>query len=475
MKNNEKALINVSKKTFIQVTVLLLSLMIAAIVLTYIIPRGQFGTLENGETNYLDYSRTEDGSGINILKGIFAPVLVFTSSDGITLIMLSLFLLVISAAFQVMNDAGGISALIGYVSERFRNRKTLLIIAVAFVFMCFGAFLGLFEEMLTMLPIVTTLCVFIGFDSFTGFLISIIACGFGFASAITNPFTVILASQIIKTNPMEHVWYRFVIFFVMFLLLLGFIFFYIRKIKKDPGSSLTFARDERLRADLSAPDAGPAPDGVKKTRIVYTVFLLLSLVLIIVASSVAALRGYTVVILLAYFLILGPVAGIICTSKPGAVFKSFLKGLLGALPTLVFIALASSIKYIFEEGSIMPTIIHGINEFAEGKNVFVVALVIYAVVLVLEFFISSSTAKAVLVMGILSVVNVGLTKQMSVLLYTFADGYTNVLFPTSPVLLISLSMIGLDYFKWVKKSLPLFIANLALVLAFIVLGIVIGY
>ena len=95
MKNNEKALINVSKKTFIQVTVLLLSLMIAAIVLTYIIPRGQFGTLENGETNYLDYSRTEDGSGINILKGIFAPVLVFTSSDGITLIMLSLFLLVI--------------------------------------------------------------------------------------------------------------------------------------------------------------------------------------------------------------------------------------------------------------------------------------------------------------------------------------------------------------------------------------------
>ncbi|MBO4422605.1 MAG: hypothetical protein J5879_04160, partial [Clostridia bacterium] len=131
--------------------------------------------------------------------------------------------------------------------------------------------------------------------------------------------------------------------------------------------------------------------------------------------------------------------------------------------------------YIFEEGSIMPTIIHGINEFAEGKNVFVVALVIYAVVLVLEFFISSSTAKAVLVMGILSVVNVGLTKQMSVLLYTFADGYTNVLFPTSPVLLISLSMIGLDYFKWVKKSLPLFIANLALVLAFIVLGIVIGY
>ena len=64
---------------------------------------------------------------------------------------------------------------------------------------------------------------------------------------------------------------------------------------------------------------------------------------------------------------------------------------------------------------------------------------------------------------------------MLVLIYTFADGYTNVLFPTSPVLLISLSMIGVDYFKWVKKSVPLFAANLALVVLFLTLGIALGY
>jgi uncharacterized ion transporter superfamily protein YfcC len=96
-------------------------------------------------------------------------------------------------------------------------------------------------------------------------------------------------------------------------------------------------------------------------------------------------------------------------------------------------------------------------------------------VLVLEFFISSSTAKAILVMGLLAMVNTGLSKQMLVLLYTFADGYTNVIFPTSPVLLISLSMIEVDYFSWVKKSAPLFAVNLVLVLAFIALGIVVGY
>ena len=149
--------------------------------------------------------------------------------------------------------------------------------------------------------------------------------------------------------------------------------------------------------------------------------------------------------------------------------------MLGALPTLVFIALAASVKYIFDEGCVMPTLVNQINDLAAGKNVFSVALIIYLVVLVLEFFISSSTAKAVLVMGLLSVVHVGLSKQMLVLLYTFADGYTNVIFPTSPVLLISLSMIGVDYFRWVKKSAPLFIVNTVLVIGFILLGIVIGY
>jgi hypothetical protein len=36
-------------------------------------------------------------------------------------------------------------------------------------------------------------------------------------------------------------------------------------------------------------------------------------------------------------------------------------------------------------------------------------------------------------------------------------------------------MIEFNYFKWVKKSLPLFAVNLLLVIGFILLGIVIGY
>ena len=476
-RKDKPTLINISRKSFIQVTLLLLGLLVVSIALTYILPKGEFGLLPDGTPNYLDYVRRDDLGGIPLWQGLLAPVLVFASSDGLALIMLSIFLFVISAAFQVMNDVGGIRALVGAVSERFRDRRALLLVLIAFLFYCFGSFLGLFEEMLTMLPIVCALCVLVGFDSFTGFICCILACGFGFAGAITNPFTVLLASEIIGTNPMEHISFRILIFFVMFGLLMLFLFFYLRRLKKDPLLSLTLQHDEKLHASAAETVRAEedAPGRARRLKISYAVFLLVSLALIVACSLSAALRGYTVPILIAYFLIFGLLAGAIACGDFRFVLKSFLRGFGGAAPTIVFIALAASIKYVFDRGAVLPTIVNSINTLITGRSPVLVALIIYLIVLLLEFFISSSTAKAILVMGLLAMVSTGLSKQMLVLLYTFGDGYTNVIFPTSPVLLISLSMIEVEYFTWIRKSAPLFLVNFLLVLGFIVLGVVVGY
>ena len=477
-KGKEKAtLINISKKSFIQVTLLLLGLLALSIALTYVVPKGEFGVLADGQTNYLDYVRRDDLGGIPLWQGLLAPILVFFSADGLTLAVLSLFLFVISAAFQVMNDVGGIRALVGAVSERFRTRRSLLLVLMAFLFYCFGSFLGLFEEMLTMLPIVAALCVLVGFDSFTGFICCILSCGFGFAGAITNPFTVLLASEIIGANPMEHIWFRILIFLMMFGLLLAFLFLYLRRLKKDPLSSLTLRHDEALRrsADEALPAEEASPERAQRLIVCYAIFLLTALVLIVFSSLSSVLRGYTVVILIAYFLFFGLLAGTLACGDFRFVLKSFLRGFGGALPTIVFIALAASIKYVFDRGSVLPTIVNQINTLIAGRSPILVALIIYLIVLLLEFFISSSTAKAILVMGLLAMVNTRLSKQMLVLLYTFGDGYTNVIFPTSPVLLISLSMVEVEYFTWIRKSAPLFLVNFLLVLGFIVLGVVVGY
>ena len=476
MDNKNNKLINISRKTFISVLVLLLLLIAASTVLTYVVPKGEFGvTIVDGkeEVDYLKYNQLPDESGIPVWKGILAPFLVIGTGDGISLIMLSVFLLVIAGSFQAMNDNRGIKVIVQRIIRKFQNNKFLLLSIIALVFMLFGSLLGLFEEMLTLLPIIAILAVMLGFDSFTGFLVSIVACGFGFSSAITNPFTVLFASKIIGVNPMTNVWYRIVIFIVMYALMELVIFLYTRKISGSPEKSFTYESDSNLRSRVFEEEE---IKNEKKILVTYLVFFAVVLSVIVTFSALDSLRDYTVVALIAVFLIGGILSSLIATGFDfKSSMKSFGKGVLSALPSIAFIFMASSIKYILVEGKILPTITNSINLLTQNKSPFILAAILFGIILVLEFFISSSTAKAVFVMSILGVLNLGITKEMLVLIYTFADGYTNLLFPTSPVLLIGLSMIGFSYFKWVKKSWPFFVITFTLVLVFIALGILIKF
>ena len=472
MENNDR-LINLSKKTVLQIVGLLLGFMAVSIILTYVIPGGEFGTLPDGSPDYTVYIRRDDLSGVPIWKGLLAPFMVFFSSDGAALIVLSLFLVIVTGAFQIMLEVGGVNALIGSISKRFSNHRRILIIAVSFFFYCLGAFLGQFENMLTLLPIVASLCVLLGYDSYTGFLCCIASTGFGFATAITNPFTVILASDIIDVNPMTNIWYRFIIFFVVFLVLTGFIQLYANNIITNPQASYTYENDEKLRQ--SSNKVVFEGDNEGRIKRVYSFFLVLAVAVVTVTALIDSIRTYQVVFLAVYFLIGGIIAGLMTCSDKKKVFKAFKTGIVSALPAILLVAVAASVKYVFVEGQIMPSIVNQINEVTSGVNPIGVAFIVYLIILVLEFFISSSTAKAILVMSMLSVANIGLSKTMLVLLYTFADGYTNMLFPTSPVLLIALSMINISYFKWIRKSLPLFASVTLVVIASIVIGIKIGY
>ena len=465
--------INISKKTFINVTIILFSLIVLATILTYVIPRGTFESLPNNEGyDYSKYIPLDDTSGINIFKGLFSPFLVLGSSDGLTVIMLSLFLLVISGAFQIINDTNGIKAIVRSLISKFKERKRLLISIIVLIFMVFGAFLGLFEEVLTLLPLIIALTISLGYDSYTGFLICIIAAGFGFASAITNPFTVITASNILGISPLSKVWFRFLVFGIMYGFLLIYVFLHIRKIEKNPSKSPTFDVDNQKRGDLNLEENIL---NEKKILTTYIIFFSLFLLIIITCTAIEAIRGYTVVFLIALFLFGGFISGYIVSKNFKLIANSFLKGVLSALPAIFLVLLASSIKYILEEGQVIATITYSISEIVEGKNIFSVAIMIYVIILILELCISSSTAKAIFVMGILSCVNIDLSKELLMLIYLFGDGYTNVLFPTSPVLLISLSMIGMNYLSWVKNGKWLFIINTLLVVLLICFAVFIRY
>lgn len=469
--------INISKKTFINVVIILGILIALSIMLTYILPNGYFksSTDEAGNIiiDYDSFEKIQGFKGINILKGLFAPILVLFSSDGLVVIMLSIFICVIGGSFQVMNDTNGMKVIVERLIKRFKSNKKMLVAIIVLIFMIFGSFFGLFEEVLTLLPIIILLSLSLGYDSYLGFLMCIIATGFGFASALTNPFTVLTASTIIGASPIANIWYRVIIFVVMYVVLLSYIFNHIKKITKNPESSPTFESDlvkkQNLEESIEIKDS-------KRIFNTYIVFLCVVFISIILFTSIAALRDYTVVGLIIIFLVGGITAGLIADSQnKKKVFKSFLNGLLSALPAVLLVLMASSIKYILEEGKIIATIVNSISTIMVGRKSFEVIILIYFIILVLEFFISSSTAKAVFVMGILSCVSLDISKETMVLAFLFGDGYTNVFFPTSPVLLIGLSMTGMSYLSWIKKSKILFLITFALVIIFLCGAILVGY
>ena len=470
--NNNK-IIDINKKTYILIILMLAALIVFSIVVTYIVPNGTFETYINefGEEvfDYSKYIKLPDQNGINIFKGIFSPILVLFSSDGLSLLMLSIFILVIAGAFQIMSDTNGMTSIVCFFIEKFKDKKKLLISIITLIFMCFGSFFGLFEEVLTLLPIIVLLTISLGYDGFTGFLICIVACAFGFASAITNPFTVIAASNIIEVNPMFNIWFRIGVFFIMYGLVVGFTFLHIRKIEKNPASSPTYETDNKKRELLTVTENKVD----KKTFRTYAIFLLIALASIIVITSIEALRGLSVVFLIVVFLIGGLISGYIASNDFKFTIKSFGKGVLSALPTILLVLMASSVKYILEEGCVLATIANSISIFVKDKNPFLMGLMIYLIIIFIEFFISSSTAKAVFVMGILSIINIELSKELMVVLYLFGDGYTNILFPTSPVLLIALSMVGMNYFKWINKGKLLIIINFILVIGLILLAVLV--
>lgn len=460
-----KKIVNISKNTFISVVIILFVLILMSIGLTYLIPKGIM--IDN------NYQVIEDANGIAIWKGLLSPFLVLGSSDGVTLIVLCVFLTIVTGVFQVLTDTNGIRMIVNKLIKKFENKKKLLISIIVLVFMCFGSFFGLYEETLALLPLIITITISLGYDSYTAFLICTIATGFGFSVAMTNPFTIIVACELIGANVVGGMWFRAITLIIVYLLLLGFVFLHIRKIERNKEKSA----NELIN---SKEDTNVQKELVYDNKIFYSnlIFLLSILFTIIIFTLVPALSGYTVVGLIVVFLIGGLIVGNINTKGDfKTVLVSFKKGVVSVLPAILLVLMASSIKYILVEGQIIDTITNYMIEATSNKPTIIAIFVILILVLVLEFFISSSTAKAIIVMGVLGglIGNINVSKELLVLIYTYGDGFTNTLFPTSPVLLIALSITGMSYFKWLKKSSILFTILSILVVGFLLCAYLINY
>jgi len=160
----DKALININKKSFLNVLIILFSLMIVAFILTYLIPHGVYERTVDGEIIAGSYQLLPRDN-LSIWQFFYSPIGLLLSSDGLNVIMISLFLFILGGFFTVMDKTKGIVVIIKKLVDRYSHNKHLLIRLITLFFMMFGAFFGIFEESVALLPIMIILSLSLGYDT----------------------------------------------------------------------------------------------------------------------------------------------------------------------------------------------------------------------------------------------------------------------------------------------------------------------
>lgn len=474
-KSKEKAFSQINLKSFISVVIILITLIALCGILTLFIPQGAFDRTDTGQIIAGTYSQG-DIDGIEFWRIITAPFRVFFVDGSITIIMICLFLLIMSGVFNLLEKTNGMKIIMNKIVSKFGSKKKIVICACILFFMLFGSLFGLFEELVTLLPFMVIFMLSMGFDTMTGLGVCLLAACFGFSAAITNPFSIGIASSLAGITVGSGAWLRIIFFVIIFAIVCGFILQYTNKISKNPEKSLSFKIDEEKRNKFNF-KLDAISDKENKIFKTYLIFFIIEFIVLLSVALIRPISGLAVPILAATFLIGGIIVGLIVCEEKKNVFIYMGRGAVAMLPAVLLIALASSVNLVMTESGILDTIMNGVINFLDDKSPFVSVLFIYLLVLILQVFIGSASAKIFLVMPILLPICsvIGLSPNLLILIYCIADGFTDVFLPTNPVLLIGLSMSGVSYGKWVKWTWKIQLIIMILSLGLLYFGIAIGY
>ncbi|MBT3314091.1 MAG: YfcC family protein [Anaerolineae bacterium] len=479
---NEKSGAQISQKAFVQSLVILLIFMIFAGTLTRVIPAGKFARIEvdGREIVQPDSFAFTDRADYPIWRWFTAPMEVLGGEDSLTIIVIILFLLMVGAAFAVLDKSGILQAALSNVVKKYGDQKYTLLLVISFFFMALGAFFGIFEEVVPLVPIMIALSYSLGWDTLTGLGMSILATNMGFSAAITNPFTIGVAQKLAGLPLFSGAWFRIIIFIVMYAILAIFLTRYAKKIEKDPKASPVYEEDLKSKSqydNFQLDNLATDNPNLKKAIRWIVIFIVLILTTLFTAPFVEIISFAALPLVGILFLFGGMGAGFLSGTEKKTVWAAAKEGALGIAPAIPLILMASSIKYIIAQGGVIDTMLFKLANVFTQTSPILAALLVYVLALVIEIFIASGSAKAFLIIPILLPLAdlVDVTRQVAVTAYCFGDGFSNLAYPTNPVLLIVLGLTVVTYGKWMKWLLKLWIWVFAATVIFLGIGVMIGY
>lgn len=417
----------------------------------------------------------------------------------------------------------GIFSFLKFVTRLEKNRalakvgvNNIVIVLIMLMFSLFGAVFGMSEETIAFVIILVPLAISMGYDSIVGVCMVYVAAHVGFAGAILNPFTIGIAQDLAGLPMFSGIEYRFFCWVVLNVITISFVLLYAAKVKRNPQKSPMYEMDAKWRTHIAEQGDGVVYYRNRASWVSFaiaaavvvlftigfssgtylsigaeryhTAWLLPLLAVAFIVAGVSALRKsvhfyiltllcFTIIYLVvgvlgfswyvgeisALFLTLGVLSGIAMGLSGNSIVKELMEGAKDILSAALIVGLAAGIVYILQEGRIIDTILHSMaSSLGESGEVGSLGLM-YVIQTLINLVIPSASAKAAITMPIMAPFAdiIGVSRQATVLAFQFGDGFTNMITPTSGVLIAVLGIAGIPYGKWFKWVLPFILALIA--------------
>lgn len=471
-------------------TVLFIILVIAA-VLTYIVPAGLYSKLQynsdenlfvvenpEGQTETLpatqetldslnirmDVIKFTDGS---IKKPIAVPDTyekIEQSPQGIIPVIMSpiegimdtvdimVFVLVLGGIIGLINKTGTFDAGIAALSKKTKGREFLLIVVISGLIAVGGTTFGLAEETIALYPILMPVFLATGYDAIVAIAAIYMGSSVGTMFSTVNAFSVVIASDAAGISFNEGLTFRLISLILAMIITLAYIFFYARKVKKDPTKSLVYEDKERIEKRFLQ---NYHPEDVKPFN-----WRRILILLIFLGAFPIMIWGVTTTwwfpemsgLFLTVAFIIAFLSGL---SEKEAV-NTFLDGAADLIGVVLIIGVARAINIVMDNGMISDTLLFYSSSIIKNMSGGLFAVVQMILFSFLGFFVPSSSGLATLSMPIMAPLadTVGVSRDVVVTAYNWGQGWMSFITPTG-LILATLEMVDVTYNKWLKFVLPL--------------------
>nr|NQU92117.1 AbgT family transporter [Bacteroidota bacterium] len=399
---------------------------------------------------------------------------------------------------------------------KFLGVDNLIITLIMIMFSVFGAIFGMSEETIAFVIIFVPLAITMGYDSIVGVSMCFVAAGLGFAGALLNPFTIGIAQGLSDLPLFSGIEYRFFCWIVINVVGIAWILRYASKIKKNPKLSPVYEDDEYWRKKGNAEEIEnikhempvsawivflfilvvmiiysflmpettlkvgnssttlpviPVLTGIYLVTSIMSLrksvhFFILNLLLFTILYLIVGVMGYSwyVMEIATLFFAMGIASGVAMNNSPNKITFLFLDGVKDITSAAMVVGLAGGIIVILQNGHIIDTLLYYISQSMGEMGEIASVGMMYVFQTIINVMIPSGSAKAALTMPIMSQFSdlIGVSRQATVMAFQFGDGFTNMITPTSGVLIGVLGVAKIPYDKWVRWVTPFMIVLIIL-------------